>query len=118
MKVGEVDPYIFKPLSGATPPPSTASYTWLLDFNDEPSPNPPNWLVNYPYFNNITMDVPSGQVVLENYLRARNGQGLVPPNSNFGYANYNFKNGDVLDIVINSVDTGEHPLHLHGHWFW
>jgi hypothetical protein len=28
------------------------------------------------------------------------------------------KAGEVIEIVINNKDTGEHPLHLHGHWFW
>jgi iron transport multicopper oxidase len=28
------------------------------------------------------------------------------------------KEGEVIDIVINNHDGGEHPLHLHGHWYW
>ncbi len=24
----------------------------------------------------------------------------------------------MVDIVVNNYDGGEHPLHLHGHWFW
>lgn len=26
--------------------------------------------------------------------------------------------GDVVDLVINNHDTGEHPMHVHGHAFW
>ena len=25
--------------------------------------------------------------------------------------------GDVVDIVLNNLDTGRHPFHLHGHVF-
>lgn len=26
--------------------------------------------------------------------------------------------GTVVELVFNNHDDGEHPLHLHGHWFW
>ena len=35
------------------------------------------------------------------------------------YHTLHLKPGEVIDLVINNQDAYiEHPLHLHGHWFW
>lgn len=30
---------------------------------------------------------------------------------------YILKKGEVVEIVVNSMDPGKHPFHLHGHYF-
>jgi len=36
----------------------------------------------------------------------------------FSHNAYNIEEGDIVDVVFNNYDPGEHPLHLHGHNFW
>jgi FtsP/CotA-like multicopper oxidase with cupredoxin domain len=40
--------------------------------------------------------------------------GQQPANSNFGWDIINIASGDVVEIVFNNHDGGQHPLHLHG----
>jgi iron transport multicopper oxidase len=36
----------------------------------------------------------------------------------FGYNPLVYKKGEVIDIIFNNFDDGEHPMHIHGHNFY
>lgn len=94
------------------PPPATVSVPILLSTGFL-SPTSPQYF----FFNNITFAPPSQPAMLQTAL----SPGGLPPNAAPGTPGYNvlkFKYGDVVDFVINSLDTGPHPLHLHGQSFW
>ncbi|KHC50226.1 iron transport multicopper oxidase FET3 [Candida albicans P37039] len=71
--------------------------------------------VNYAFFNNITYMTPKVPTLL-NVLSA----GDASTNELVYGSNTNsfvLQGGDVVDIVLNNLDTGRHPFHLHGHVF-
>ena len=43
---------------------------------------------------------------------ATGGAAGLPPNANFGYHTIWLNKGDVVELVMNNYDTGEHPFHL------
>jgi len=70
---------------------------------------PNNQGVVVAHWNNISFQTRTDTTIL-NLVRA--GQ-PVPTTANF------FEIGNsVVDLLINNLDTGEHPLHLHGHVFY
>lgn len=111
-----VDPYLLRPLSPQEPPEPTQEMQLVIDFYNDPCANCTNWA----HFNNISMQLPDGggspgtPSMVESLLANRS----LPPNKDFGYHVEQLQAGAVVQVVINNHDTGEHPLHLHGHWFW
>lgn len=71
--------------------------------------------VNYAFFNNITYTAPkvptlmtvlsSGDDALNPFIYGTNTNTFV------------LKKGEIVDLVVNNLDTGKHPFHLHGHVF-
>ncbi|KAF5209073.1 ferroxidase fet3 [Clavispora lusitaniae] len=71
--------------------------------------------VNYAFFNGITYTppkVPALYTVLSSGDLASNPT-IYGSNTNTFVLQY----GEVIEIVINNMDPGEHPFHLHGHVF-
>ena len=71
--------------------------------------------VNYAFFNNITYahpKVPTLMSVLSSGDDASN-ELVYGTNTN----SFVLQGGEVIDIVMNNLDTGKHPFHLHGHVF-
>ncbi|EDK46458.1 ferroxidase fet3 [Lodderomyces elongisporus] len=71
--------------------------------------------VNYAFFNNITYTtpkVPTLHTVLSAGEAATN-ELIYGTNTN----TFVLEEDEVVDIVLNNLDTGTHPFHLHGHVF-
>ncbi|WIA19475.1 hypothetical protein OEZ85_004087 [Tetradesmus obliquus] len=65
--------------------------------------------------------VPETPSLMERY--SNNPMGLGPPaepqwpQGGLGWHIWDINLGDVIDIYIHNKAGGEHPIHLHGHWF-
>lgn len=71
--------------------------------------------VNYAFFNNITYVTPK---VPSLYTLLSAGDMASDPTIYGGYTNpFVLKKGEVVQIVVNNLDSGRHPFHLHGHQF-
>ncbi|CAI5760785.1 unnamed protein product [Candida verbasci] len=71
--------------------------------------------INYAFFNNIsytTPKVPPLLTVLSSGDMATN-ELIYGTNTNA----FVLQGGETVDIVLNNLDTGTHPFHLHGHVF-
>jgi len=62
------------------------------------------------HFNNISYMTYKNTTIL-NLVR---DDEEIPASANF----FEISKGQVVDLIINNLDTGEHPLHLHGHQFF
>ncbi|KAL4427900.1 hypothetical protein ABPG75_001989 [Micractinium tetrahymenae] len=91
-KAGGADPYLLQPLSRQQPPEPAQEMQLLPAAGGSPG-------------------VPS---ILETLLANHS----LPASKDFGYHIEQLQAGAIVQVVINNHDTGEHPLHLHGHWFW
>lgn len=71
--------------------------------------------INYAFFNNITYVAPLVPA-LATVLSA--GENATNPEI-YGSNTHSFvlDEDDVVEIVLNNLDTGKHPFHLHGHVF-
>ena len=71
--------------------------------------------VNYAFFNNITYTTPKVPTLLTVLSAgdAATNELVYGTNTN----SFVLQGGDVVDIVLNNLDTGKHPFHLHGHVF-
>ncbi|KAG8202381.1 iron transport multicopper oxidase FET3 [Candida albicans P57072] len=71
--------------------------------------------VNYAFFNNITYTTPKVPTLLTVLSAgdAATNELVYGTNTN----SFVLQGGDVVDIVLNNLDTGKHPFHLHGHAF-
>ncbi|KAJ9133544.1 Multicopper oxidase [Pleurostoma richardsiae] len=70
---------------------------------------------NYAFFNNITYKSP---VVPSLYTALTSGDLATNPEV-YGTYTHSFvlEKDEVFQIVVNNLDTGKHPFHLHGHNF-
>lgn len=71
--------------------------------------------VNYAFFNNLTY-VPPKVPTLMSVLSAgefANSVGIYGSNTH----TYILQKDEVVEIVLNNMDPGKHPFHLHGHIF-
>ncbi|KAK6875915.1 Iron transport multicopper oxidase FET3 [Candida tropicalis] len=71
--------------------------------------------INYAFFNNIsftTPKVPPLLTVLSSGNESSN-ELIYGTNTN----SFVLQGGETVDIVLNNLDTGHHPFHLHGHVF-
>ncbi|KAL3232773.1 Iron transport multicopper oxidase FET3 [Nakaseomyces bracarensis] len=71
--------------------------------------------VNYAFFNNITYTTPKVPALL---TALSSGDDATNP---FIYGTntntFVLKKDEIVDLVVNNMDTGKHPFHLHGHIF-
>ncbi|KAI1506404.1 multicopper oxidase [Biscogniauxia marginata] len=70
---------------------------------------------NYAFFNNITYSAPK---VPSLYTALSSGELATNP-AVYGTYTHAFvlERGEIVQIVVNNLDTGRHPFHLHGHHF-
>ncbi|KAI1474373.1 putative ferroxidase [Daldinia eschscholtzii] len=70
---------------------------------------------NYAFFNNITYKSPKVPTL---YTALSAGELATNPTV-YGSFTHSFvlKKGEIVQIVVNNLDTGRHPFHLHGHHF-
>lgn len=115
-KAAGLDPYLLQPVSRQIPPEPTQEMQLVIDFYNDPCPNCTNWA----HFNNISMQLPAsgGNPGMPSMLESLLANRSLPANKDFGFHVEQLQAGAVVQVVINNHDTGEHPLHLHGHWFW
>ncbi|KAI1110157.1 Cupredoxin [Nemania sp. NC0429] len=70
---------------------------------------------NYAFFNNITYKPPK---VPSLYTALSAGEQATDPTVYGSHTNsFVLNRGEVVQIVINNLDSGRHPFHLHGHAF-
>ncbi|KAK0389312.1 hypothetical protein NLU13_2887 [Sarocladium strictum] len=70
---------------------------------------------NYAFFNNITYKAPK---VPSLYTALSAGELATNPTVYGEYTHpFVLEKGEVVEIVLNNLDSGRHPFHLHGHQF-
>ncbi|KAK1596029.1 multicopper oxidase [Colletotrichum navitas] len=71
---------------------------------------------NYAFFNNITYKAPKVPTL---YTALSAGSAAATNPEVYGTYTHSFvlERGDVVQIVVNNLDSGRHPFHLHGHEF-
>ncbi|KAH7139894.1 Cupredoxin [Dactylonectria estremocensis] len=71
--------------------------------------------MNYAFFNNITYTAP---MVPTLYTALNAGEDATNPAIYGSYTHSTvLKKGEIVQIVLNNLDTGRHPFHLHGNAF-
>lgn len=70
---------------------------------------------NYAFFNNISYASPKVPTL---YTALTTGDTATNPEV-YGTYTHSFvlKKDEIVQIVVNNLDTGRHPFHLHGHHF-
>ncbi|KAI1076349.1 Cupredoxin [Whalleya microplaca] len=70
---------------------------------------------NYAFFNNITYKAPK---VPSLYTALSAGDLATNPTVYGSYTNsFVLEKDEIVQIIVNNLDTGRHPFHLHGHQF-
>ncbi|KAI0137114.1 Cupredoxin [Xylariales sp. AK1849] len=70
---------------------------------------------NYAFFNNITYTAPKVPTL---YTALSTGDYASDPTVYGDYTNsFVLEKGQVVQLIVNNLDTGRHPFHLHGHAF-
>ena len=71
--------------------------------------------INYAFFNNITYTAPKVPTLMTVLGAAEDATNpyIYGTNTN----SFVLKKDEVVEIVLNNLDTGKHPFHLHGHAF-
>ncbi len=70
---------------------------------------------NYAFFNNITYTMPKVPTL---YSVLSSGEDATNPAVYGTYTNpFVLEKGQIVQIVVNNLDSGRHPFHLHGHQF-
>ncbi|KAI1281547.1 Cupredoxin [Xylaria sp. FL0933] len=70
---------------------------------------------NYAFFNNVTYKAPKVPTI---YTALSAGELATDPTVYGSYTNaFVLDRGEIVQIVVNNLDTGRHPFHLHGHHF-
>ncbi|KAH6889659.1 Cupredoxin [Thelonectria olida] len=70
---------------------------------------------NYAFFNNITYRAPKVPTL---YTALTSGDLATNPRVYGSYTNsFVLEKGEIVQIVLNNLDSGRHPFHLHGHDF-
>jgi len=116
---GDISPYDAQVYGSVRPPAPTRTISFAIDFYKEPNENDPK-AVQYAHFNNVSLEMTPESTSLLARL-SNNPAGLaapVQPKRGRGWHVVEVQSGEVVDIIINNNDNGEHPIHVHGHWFW
>ncbi|EGW30287.1 uncharacterized protein SPAPADRAFT_63133, partial [Spathaspora passalidarum NRRL Y-27907] len=71
--------------------------------------------VNYAFFNNISYTTPKVPTLLTALSSGEYATNSLVYGTNTN--SFVLQPDDVVDIVVNNLDTGKHPFHLHGHAF-
>jgi iron transport multicopper oxidase len=67
------------------------------------------------FFNNITYKAPK---VPSLYTALSSGDQATDPRVYGSYTNaFVLEKGEIVQIIVNNLDSGRHPFHLHGHHF-
>lgn len=70
---------------------------------------------NYAFFNNITYTAPKVPTL---YSALSAGDKATDPTVYGSYTNsFVLKKDEIVQVVVNNLDSGRHPFHLHGHAF-
>lgn len=71
--------------------------------------------VNYAFFNNITYTPPKVPTLMSVFSSGEHASEAVIYGSNTN--TFVLGHNEVVEIVVNNMDPGKHPFHLHGHVF-
>ncbi|KAK0705353.1 Cupredoxin [Lasiosphaeris hirsuta] len=70
---------------------------------------------NYAFFNNITFVAPKVPTL---YTALTSGETATNPTVYGEYTHpFVLDKGQIVEIIVNNIDPGKHPFHLHGHNF-
>ncbi|CUM51402.1 unnamed protein product [Debaryomyces tyrocola] len=109
-KLNPVDDFGLKPLSREPLLPDF-DYQIQLDFTMDNLGNG----VNYAFFNDITYVLPKVPTLLTVLSSGEHAGDTEIYGSNTN--TYVLQHNEVVEIVLNNMDDGKHPFHLHGHVF-
>ncbi|KAI8634433.1 multicopper oxidase [Xylariaceae sp. FL1651] len=71
--------------------------------------------INYAFFNNVTYKAPK---VPSLYTALSAGELATDPSIYGSFTNsFVLEKGEIVQIIVNNLDSGRHPFHLHGHHF-
>ncbi|RLV89401.1 Iron transport multicopper oxidase FET3 [Spathaspora sp. JA1] len=104
------DDFYLRPLSNDTLL-DDADYTITIDVVMDNLGNG----VNYAFFNNITYTTPKVPTLLTALSAGQSATNAMVYGSNTN--SFVLQPNDVVDVVVNNLDTGKHPFHMHGHAF-
>lgn len=71
--------------------------------------------VNYAFFNNLTYTTPKVPTIITAMTAGKDASNPMVYGTNVN--SFVVEKDEVVDIVVNNIDTGKHPFHLHGHVF-
>ncbi|KAI5956718.1 FET3 [Candida jiufengensis] len=71
--------------------------------------------VNYAFFNNVTFTMPKVPTLLSALSAGEHATNELVYGTNTN--SFILEKDEIIDIVLNNLDTGKHPFHLHGHVF-
>ncbi|XBW36927.1 hypothetical protein QEN19_002506 [Hanseniaspora menglaensis] len=71
--------------------------------------------INYAFFNNITFTYPKVPTLMS--LLSSGNESSNPEVYGSNTNAFVLEKDEVIEIVLNNLDTGTHPFHLHGHAF-
>ena len=71
--------------------------------------------VNYAFFNNLTYTTPKVPTIITAMTAGKDASNPLVYGTNVN--SFVVEKDEVVDIVVNNIDTGKHPFHLHGHVF-
>ncbi|KAH9907865.1 Cupredoxin [Xylariomycetidae sp. FL2044] len=70
---------------------------------------------NYAFFNNVTYRTPKVPTL---YTALSAGELATDPTVYGSFTNsFVLEKGEIVQVVVNNLDSGRHPFHLHGHHF-
>ena len=105
-----------RPLSPERAPPANVSMQYNIVFSEDENG------INLAHVNGFTFAPHPTTADLQHpaILPLMAANAVVPPvaYSGSGAQPFVLRYGDVVDLLINNTDGGEHPIHLHGHQFW
>ncbi|KAI3407104.1 hypothetical protein KGF56_000092 [Candida oxycetoniae] len=71
--------------------------------------------INYAFFNNVTYIAPKVPTLFTALSAGEFATNEIVYGTNTN--SFVLQKDDIVDIVLNNLDTGKHPFHLHGHIF-
>lgn len=104
------DDFFLKPLSNETLL-DDPDYTITVDVDMNNLGNG----INYAFFNNLTYAFPKVPTLLS--VLSAGDKASDPTIYGTNTNSFVLQHNDVVELVLNNIDTGTHPFHLHGHQF-
>lgn len=116
MQLNDLDPYTLPPAVPEAVPDNTKFYQVSFEFDNLPSG------ASRAYMNGTSWDpLPKTNILLEIQRAYNAGRAFAPEGASVQFGNQFLITEDkieVLDLVLENNDNGDHPFHLHGYSPW